>query len=76
MLVSIGMDHVLGEMCYKRIILQRSYKKMTILWPFSYNSFVKFHGEKWNHKIRLIFICAIAKCVINEPLVLDSLHDG
>ena len=42
---SIGMDCVISESCYKGIILQRNYRKMTIKWPFSYNSFVKFHGK-------------------------------
>ena len=28
---------------YKGTILQRNHKKMTILWSFSYKSFVKFH---------------------------------
>ena len=27
-------------------ILQRTYRKMTILWSFSYNSFEHFHGKK------------------------------
>ena len=35
-----------SEPCYKRKMLQRSYRKMTIKWSFSYNSFVKFHGKK------------------------------
>ena len=43
---SIGMDHVISELCYKGTILQRNYRKMTIPWSFSYNSFVKFHGKK------------------------------
>ena len=34
---------------YKGIIRKRAvlwnYRKMTILWSFSYNSFVKFHGK-------------------------------
>ena len=45
--------HMNGQ-CYKRIvlkkdklILQRNYSKMTILWSFSYNFFVKFHGKKF-----------------------------
>ena len=42
---SIGIDHViLSDFCYEETILQRNYGKMTILWPFSSNSFVKFHG--------------------------------
>ena len=43
---SIGMDRVISELCYKGTILQRNYRKMTIKWSFSYNSFVKFHGTK------------------------------
>ena len=43
---SIGVDHVISELCYKRIILQRNYNKRTIAWSFSYDSFVKFHGKK------------------------------
>ena len=43
---SIGMDCVISELCYKETILQRNYRKMTIKWSFSYNSFVKFHGTK------------------------------
>ena len=49
---SIGMDRVISEPCYKGTILQRNYRKMTIKWSFSYNSFVKFHGTKiweWQH---------------------------
>ena len=35
-------DHVISELCYKGItlLLQRNYKKITIPWPFFYNSFV------------------------------------
>ena len=40
---SIGMDHVLSKSCYKETILQRTYRKMTISWSFSYNSIAKFH---------------------------------
>ena len=43
---SIGMDSVISESCYKRAILQRTDRKMTITWSFSYNSFVKFYGRK------------------------------
>ena len=43
---SIGMDRVISDPCYKGTILQRNYRKMTIKWSFSYNSFVKFHGTK------------------------------
>ena len=43
----MGMDHVISELCYKGTILQRYYRNMTILWSFSYNSFVRFHGKKF-----------------------------
>ena len=47
------MNHVMSELCYKGLILQRNNRKMTIhghfpiiplknSWSFSYNSFVKF----------------------------------
>ena len=36
---SIGMDHVISELCYKGTILQRNVMKMTL--SFSYNSFAK-----------------------------------
>ena len=39
------MDHDINESCYKVTILERSWRKMTILWSFSYNSFVKFYGK-------------------------------
>ena len=41
------MDHVIFELCYNETILQRNYRKMTILWSFSNNSFVKFHGNNF-----------------------------
>ena len=41
------MDCVISEPFYKGTILQRIYRKMTILWSFSYNSFVKSHGKKF-----------------------------
>ena len=31
--------------CYKGTILQSNYRKMTILWPFFYNSLVKFYAK-------------------------------
>ena len=40
------MDHVKSQLCYKVTLLQWNYRKMTITWSFSYNSFVKFHGKK------------------------------
>ena len=53
---------VISESCYKGTILHR---KMTVLWSFSYNSFVKFHGYKmWE----LQQDCVISKsfCVITR----------
>ena len=51
-----GLDHVINESCYKRTILQRNYRKMTISWSFSYNSFVKFHGKKiGSHNMTLLY---------------------
>ena len=43
---SIGMDRVISESFYKGTNLQRNCRKMTILWSFSYNTFLKFHGNK------------------------------
>ena len=40
------MDCVISGSCCKGTILQKNCMKMTILWSFSYNSFVKFHGRK------------------------------
>ena len=44
------MDRVISEPSYKGRILQRNYRKMTIKWSFSYNSFVKFHGTKFGSR--------------------------
>ena len=43
---SIGMDRVISELCCKGTIFQRNYRKMTIQWSFSHNSFVKFYSKK------------------------------
>ena len=40
------MDSIISESCDIETILQKNYRKMTILWPFSYNSFVKFHDKR------------------------------
>ena len=40
---SIGMGSVICKLCYKGTTLQNNYRKMTMKWSFSYNSFVKFH---------------------------------
>ena len=42
----IGMGSVISELYNNSAILLRNYRKMTILWSFSYNSLVKFHGKK------------------------------
>ena len=43
----IEMDLVISELYHKGTILQKNYRKMTISWSLSYNSFVKFiHGKK------------------------------
>ena len=34
------------ESCHEGTILHRNYRKLTMQWSFSYNSFVKFHGKK------------------------------
>ena len=41
-----GLFSVISELCYKGTIEQRNCRKMMISRSFSYNSFVKFHGEK------------------------------
>ena len=55
---SIGMDHIIGELCYEGTILQRNY-----------SAFVKFHGKSiWepqhHHVICYIQIYVIMRCVI------------
>ena len=63
------MDRVINEMYYKDTILQRNYRKMTILWSFSYNSFVKFHckkiGEPQNDRV-------ISKSVLLQGVLLET----
>ena len=57
-----------NESCYlgiilQGIILQRNYRQMTILWPFSYNSFVKLHCNNfWETQHDYV----ISKSVKNE----------
>ena len=53
----IGMDSAISELCCKGTILQRNYRKMTIPWPFSYNSFVKFHVKKFgSHNMTMSYL--------------------
>ena len=62
---SIGMDSVRKESWYKGTILQRIYRKMTILWSFSYNSLVKFHGKKIRRQIMTVLytdLCYNEEC--------------
>ena len=50
------MDSVIREFGFKVTILQRNYRKMTIIWSFSYNSFVKFHGKKFgSHNMTVLY---------------------
>ena len=43
---STGVDQIVSAFSYEETILQRNYRKMTILWSLSCNSLVKFHGKK------------------------------
>ena len=53
---SVEMDLVISESCYKQTILQSNYRKMIILWSFSYNSFVKLNGKKMRgHNITMLY---------------------
>ena len=63
---SIGMNCVVSEPCYKWTILQRNYRKMTILWSFSYNSYVIFYGKKLGATTWMCYflIHVISRCVI------------
>ena len=54
-LVSIEMDQVISELFYNGAIIQRNYRKMTILWSFSYYSFVKFHSKKFGSHTTTVF---------------------
>ena len=43
-------------MLYKGTILLRNYRKMTMLWSFSYNSFVKFCGKIFgSHNMTVLY---------------------
>ena len=63
------MDCVIGESCWKGIILHRDYRKMTIKWSFSYNSFVKFHDK--NKLGATTGLCSIHICVIFRKISLQ-----
>ena len=50
------MNPFISELCYKGTILQRNYRKMTIKWSFSLNSFVKFHCKKFgSHNMTVLY---------------------
>ena len=58
------MHQVISESCYKGTILQRNYRKMTILWSFSCYSFVKYCGKKTREPHDCyIQICVMMRCV-------------
>ena len=59
--------HVISESHHKGTILQRNYRKMTISWSFSYNSFLKCHGtviEFGSHNMTMLYpnICYYEIC--------------
>ena len=58
---SIQMGQVINEVRYKGTILQRNFRKMTILWSFSYNSVVKSHVRKMEvtSDNATVFVCLI-----------------
>ena len=81
---SIGMDHVITVSCYKGTILQKNYRKMTILWSFSYNSFVKFNGKNiWepqhdcvitsSYYNQVCYVGAVLYSNVSLTLILDIL---
>ena len=70
-LESKGIDHVLSESCYKGTILQRHYRKMTIKWSFSYNSFVNSMIKKFGSHIMIMLypnLCYSKVCYIGTVL--------
>ena len=64
-LVSIGIDHVISELCSKGTILQRNYRKITILWSFSFNSFEKLEEK---------YLGATTKISVIMRSVIKGLH--
>ena len=52
---------------------KKNYRKMTISWSFSFNSFVKFHGEKiWSHNITVLYANLCYNQVCYEKTALYS----
>ena len=69
--------HRNGQPSYKGIILQRNYKKMTISWSSSYNSFVKFHGKKFGSQNMTVLYpnpCYIEVCYNGTVLYKVTIH--
>ena len=55
---SMGMGIAIHESRYKGTNLQWSYRKMTVKWSFSNNSFVKFLGKKkiGSHNMTMLYL--------------------
>ena len=70
---SIGIDPVISDFVFLSEILQKNYKKMTMLWSFSCNSFVKFmvYGS---HNITVLYpnLCKIEACYKGNVLYFLS----
>ena len=74
---SIGMGHVVLEMCYKGSILQKNFREMTITWSFSYNSFVQLHSlKKWRTRMTVLNtnLCYNEMCYKSTALYLVVLQ--
>ena len=54
------MDCAYSQLVIEGQFCKRNYRKMTISWSFSYNSFVKSHGEKWDAQ----HVCAMSESVL------------
>ena len=75
------MDRITGEPCYKGTILRRTYRKITILWSFSYKTFEKFQGIKiWEPQYDHLISKSVLKQGVGAQLlsgrVLDSRQRG
>ena len=56
----VHMDCAYSQLVIEGQFCKRNYRKMTISWSFSYNSFVKSHGEKWDAQ----HVCAMSESVL------------
>ena len=71
------MDCIISESYYLRAISQRNYRKMTITWSFSYNSFVKFHDKKnWSHIRTALYLTPCYYEVCYKETVLYCVLQG